>query len=371
MSLPFNLHNYSWDTGRRDFVAGATVAAIAIPQAMAYALIAGVDPRFGLYSAIVVTLIASIFGSSSHLINGPTNAISLVVFSSLIGFDARFDAYQAMFLLGVMVGITQILIAVFKLGDLTRYISESVVLGFMAGAGLLVAIGQIGNFLGVSKAGGGGHSVLVRLWETVTQSGPFNLCAIGLGLGTLLVALFLRRVTNKYKLPQMDMLVALIIAAVVATYFGWSTPKPDGKTVISVVGTVPAALPSFHIPEIKFEWVTHLLGSAVAISFLGLLEALAVAKSIATHTRQPLDYNRQCLAEGHRESSWRLLPVFAWLRFSDALGDQLSVRCHYPHVRHLCQYYRGHRRPRARAVCTFYPKVGAGRTSLHYRRPVD
>lgn len=299
MSLPFNLRfDYSADTARRDLVAGATVAAIAIPQAMAYALIAGVDPRFGLYSAIVVTLVASIFGSSSHLINGPTNAISLVVFSSLISFDARFDAYQAMFLLGVMVGVTQILIAVFKLGDLTRYISESVVLGFMAGAGLLVAIGQVGNFLGVAKAGGGGHSVLVRLWETVAQSGPYNLLAIGLGLGTLLAALLLRRVINQYKLPQMDMLVALIVASVVASLFGWSTPKPDGKTIISVVGTVPAALPLFHIPQINFEWVTRLGGSALAISFLGLLEALAVAKSIATHTRQPLDYNRQCLAEG-------------------------------------------------------------------------
>jgi SulP family sulfate permease len=299
MSLPFNLRfHYNADMARRDLVAGATVAAIAIPQAMAYALIAGVDPRFGLYSAIVVTLVASIFGSSSHLINGPTNAISLVVFSSLAGFDARFDAYQAMFLLGVMVGVIQILIAVFKLGDLTRYISESVVLGFMAGAGLLVAIGQVGNFLGVAKTGGGGHSVLVHLWETVAQSGPYNFLAIGLGFGTLVAALLLRRVINKYRLPQMDMLVALIIASVVATCFGWSTPKPDGKTIISVVGTVPAALPLFHIPEINFEWVSRLSGSALAISFLGLLEALAVAKSIATHTRQPLDYNRQCLAEG-------------------------------------------------------------------------
>jgi SulP family sulfate permease len=299
MSLPIKLgFNYSWDTARRDLVAGGTVTAIAIPQAMAYALIAGVDPRFGLYSAIVVTLVASIFGSSSHLINGPTNAISLLVFSALLGFDSRFDAYQAMFLLGVMVGVSQILIAVFKLGDLTRYISESVVLGFMAGAGVLVAIGQVGNFLGVSKMGGGDHSVLVRLWETVTQSGPYNLYAVSLGLGTLFAALLFRKFINKYKLPQMDMLVALIIAALVAAYFGWSIPKPDGKSIVSVVGTVPAALPSFHIAEIRFEWVIHLLGSAASIAFLGLLEALAVAKSIATYTRQPLDYNRQCLAEG-------------------------------------------------------------------------
>jgi sulfate permease, SulP family len=274
MSLPFNLSfPYSPIRARRDLVAGATVAAIAIPQAMAYALIAGVDPRFGLYSAIVVTLVASIFGSSSHLINGPTNAISLVVFSALAGFEARFDAYQAMFLIGIMVGVTQILISVFKLGDLTRYISESVVLGFMAGAGVLVAIGQVGNFLGVSKTGGG-HSVLLNLWETIAHSGPYNLVAIALGLGTLLTALVLRQILNRYKLPRMDMLAALIIASAVAAYFGWSTPRPDGKTIVSVIGTVPAALPSFHIPEINYDWVTHLLGSTTVFPFWGYLKHL-------------------------------------------------------------------------------------------------
>src|ERR1700689_1122156 len=114
--------NYSWTKARLDLLAGVTVAAISLPQAMAYALIAGVDPRFGLYSAIVVTLVASIFGSSSHLINGPTNAISSVVFSPLAFFapDARHDAVQAMFLLGFMIGIIQLVIAVFKLRDLTR-----------------------------------------------------------------------------------------------------------------------------------------------------------------------------------------------------------------------------------------------------------
>ena len=106
--------DYSWGKTRNDLLAGVTVAAISLPQAMAYAMIAGVDPRFGLYSAIVVTLVASIFGSSSHLINGPTNAISLVVFSALGFFnpDARLEAYQAMFLLGIMIGCIQILIAI-------------------------------------------------------------------------------------------------------------------------------------------------------------------------------------------------------------------------------------------------------------------
>ena len=87
MSNPFDFKSYTWATARNDLIAGATVAAIAIPQAIAYALIAGVDPKYGLYSAIVITIVASIFNSSSHLINGPTNAISLVVFSALASFD--------------------------------------------------------------------------------------------------------------------------------------------------------------------------------------------------------------------------------------------------------------------------------------------
>src|ERR1700729_658335 len=137
--------NYDRDKLRSDLIAGLTVAAVSLPQGITYALVAGVDPKFGVYSCIVVTFIASVFGSSSHLINGPTSAISLLVFSGLAFLDPenRTDLYEALFVLGVLVGAIQILIAVFKLGDLTRYVSESVIIGFMAGASLLLAIGQI------------------------------------------------------------------------------------------------------------------------------------------------------------------------------------------------------------------------------------
>jgi SulP family sulfate permease len=288
---------YGWSAARSDLVAGATVAAIAVPQAIAYALIAGVDPRYGLYSAIVITIVAAILGSSNHLINGPTNAISLVVFSALASFETRFDAYEALFLLAIVAGTVQILIAVLKLGDLTRYVSESVILGFMAGAGFLIGLGQVGNFIGAAKKGTEEQSVLVRTWLTVSGAN-LNPRAIGLGIGTIVVVLVLHRVIRRYKLPRIDMLAGLILASLVAAYFGWSTPAPSGKTIVSVVGAVPAALPSFHVPEIDVAWLGKTLRGALAIAFLGLLEALAVAKSIATYTRQPLDYNRQCLAEG-------------------------------------------------------------------------
>jgi SulP family sulfate permease len=289
---------YRWSSMRSDLVAGATVAAIAIPQAIAYALIAGVDPKFGLYSAIVITIVASLFNSSSHLINGPTNAVSLVVFGALISFDSRFDAYQALFLLGIMVGVIQIFIAVLRLGDLTRYVSESVVLGFMAGAGLLIALGQVGNFVGVSMRGPGDPSVIEQTWTIFAHGRPFNVYAIGVGTGTILLVLLLRRFINRYRLPKIDMLAGLVVASLVAAYFGWSVPGAGGKSLVATVGTVPAALPGFFIPLPDFGTISKLFTGALAISLLGLLEALAVAKSIAVYTRQPLDYNRQCLAEG-------------------------------------------------------------------------
>jgi sulfate permease, SulP family len=297
--LPFGL-TYSSAELRRDLLAGLTVAAISLPQAMAYALLAGVDPRFGLYSAIVVTAVASIFGSSSHLINGPTSAISLVVFSSLAFFDPdqRIEAAEAMFLLGAMVGAIQIFIAVFRLGDLTRYISESVILGFMSAAAVLLAIGQIGNALGVRDKGTGTQHVLYRLWLTLTEGDPVNTKAVAITAATLMLAMVSRKLVHRYRLPQMDMLVVLLIVALVAYVAGWSLPGSDGKTAIALAGTVQAGLPTLHIPSIKFSWVEHLAPDALAIAFLGLLEALAIAKSIANETRQTLDFNRQCLAEG-------------------------------------------------------------------------
>jgi len=292
--------DYSWTVARRDLLAGLTVAAISLPQAMAYALIAGVDPRYGLYSAIIVTFIASIFGSSSHLINGPTNAISLVVFSALAFFDpdAKASAAEAMFLLGVLVGIIQILIAVFRLGDLTRYISESVIIGFMAGAGFLIAVGQVGNFLGLHDKGNGHQPVLERFWLTLTQGGAVNLYALGIGAGTIVLVLALRWLVRRFGLPQVEMLTALIVAAGIAAFFGWSIPSAHGKSLLTVVGSVPASLPAPHIPDIQWSWIPNLTSSAFAIAILGLLEALAIAKSIAHRTGQRLDYNKQILAEG-------------------------------------------------------------------------
>ncbi|WP_400771311.1 SulP family inorganic anion transporter [Methylosinus sporium] len=285
---------------RKDFVAGMTVAAISLPQSMAYALIAGVDPRFGLYTAIVFTAIAGVLGSSNHLVNGPTGAVSLVVFGALafIDPDAKLDAYEAMFLLAVMMGVVQIAIAVTRLGDVTRYISESVVTGFIAGAAFLTIIGQVANALGVRAQGTGHQHVLYRLYLTLTQPAPFNVKAIAISGGAIAIAIAARYAVKRFRLPQIDMLFSLIALSFVAWLAGWSQGAPGAKPAIPLIEAVPAALPTPHIPEIEFGWFLDLASSAMAIGILGLLEALAIAKAIAHKTRQPLDYNRQCLAEG-------------------------------------------------------------------------
>jgi len=292
--------NYPWATARADAIAGLTVAAISLPQSIAYALIAGVDPRFGLYAAIVFTAVAGLLGSSKHLVNGPTGAVSLVVFSALafIDPDARVDAYEALFLLAALIGTVQILIAVFKLGDLTRYISESVVTGFIVGAASLTIIGQVANALGVKALGTGHQHVLWRLWLTLTQNSAPNLRAVSISVGAIVLAVLSRRLVRRYRLPQLDMFAVLVIVSGAAWAAGWSAHGGTAKPAIPLIEAVPASLPGFHIPQVQWHWFIDMSGSAVAIAVLGLLEALAIAKAIAHKSGQHLDYNRQILAEG-------------------------------------------------------------------------
>lgn len=293
--------SYSWNFLRRDLVAGATVASVAVPQAMAYALIAGLPPEYGLFTAIVVTAVGSVFGSSVHLINGPTNAISLVVFSAVAGLDLEVGGpsyLHAVFLLTILVAVIQIIFALIKLGDMTRYVSESVIIGFMTGAGILVALGQIHNLLGLRMQGDGHMHFVHRLWLTVFHGGPIHFPTLAVGLGTIVVVISIRKLGDWKRLELPDLLLGLLCMSLLVRIAAYLTPTAKSWARLEVVGAVPADLPSFLLPTIRADWIRHFTGSALAIALLGLLEAMAIAKSIAARTRQPLDFNQQCLAEG-------------------------------------------------------------------------
>lgn len=272
-------------------MAGLTVAAVAVPQAMAYAQIAGIPPRFGLYTAIVMTAVGALLDSSKQLINGPTNAISIAVLSALVGFS---DAHriEAAILLAFLVGSVQVGITLLRLGDLNRFISHAVIVGFTLGAAVLLVLDQIKNILGLPAAGTGEDPFLKRFWLTLSNIGQTHIPTLMIGLGTVCVALGIRWINERMRLRLPDLLLAVTSGAVAVWFFDL-----DEKGV-AIVGSIPAELPSFAWPVLEWGRVRSLMSSSLAIALLGLLEAIAMAKAIAGQTRQKLDINQQCLSEG-------------------------------------------------------------------------
>src|SRR5215475_8229583 len=188
---------------RRDLIAGLTVAAVALPQAMAYAQIAGLPPQYGLYTAIVMTAVGALLDSSKQLINGPTNAISIAVLSAMVGFSEP-ERIPAVILLALMVGVIQTGISLLRLGDLTRYVSHAVIVGFTLGAAVLLVLDQLKNLLGLPAAGSGEDHFLKRFALSVSNIGETNQTALVIGLGTIAIALALRWVNARFRLRLPD-----------------------------------------------------------------------------------------------------------------------------------------------------------------------
>jgi SulP family sulfate permease len=290
---------YDWSMLRRDVVAGLTVATVAVPQAMAYALLAGVSPVYGLYTAIVMTALASLFGSSPHLINGPTNAISLVVFGIVAGVGTGpDDPHRAglVALLAVLAGLIQIALSLFKLGGLARHVSEAVVLGFMAGAGVLVALTQVPTVLGLQSTGACDDHLLYRLWQTCSRGGAADVRPLAISMGTLALVGGLHWLNVRLRVRVPEVLLSLVL---VSSLVGLLHLAPAGGPFGRL--HVESGLPTPRLPVPPDDWWGQLGavgGGAMAIALVGLVEALAMARSLADWTGQSLDYNRQCLAEG-------------------------------------------------------------------------
>ena len=290
-----SLRNYSWSTFRRDLFAGTTVAAVAVPQAIAYAMIFNMPAEYGLYTAIVMTVVGSLLASSKQLINGPTNVISIAMLSALavLPADVSKDRWiEAAILMAFLVGSIQTAIALLRLGDLSRYISHAVIVGFTAGASMLLILDQLKNALGLKSQGDPHDHFLKRFWLTMTEGGNVHWISLAIAVGTIAVTLGLRRVNRKFKILLPDLLLAIILSGFVVWMFNL------GSQGVKLVDKVPPKLPGFGVPLLDFEVIRNLAGSATAIALLGMLEAIAMSKSLAARSRQKLDINQQCLSEG-------------------------------------------------------------------------
>lgn len=298
-----SLRHYSLRVLALDTMAGLTVAAVAVPQAMAYAQIAGIPPQYGLYTAIVMTAVGALFDSSRQLINGPTNAISIAILSALVGFGEA-ERISAAILLALLVGAVQTGITLLRLGDLTRYISHAVIVGFTVGASTLLVLDQLKNLLGLPSLGTGDDHFLKRFWLTLSNIGQTNHTTLLIGLATIGIALALRWINLRLRIRLPELLLAVISAA--AIVWAWELDQQGVK----IVGTIPAKLPSFELPYVEWSRVRALAGSSLAIALLGLLEAIAMAKAIAAQTGQKLDINQQCLSEGVANLTGSLFQCF-------------------------------------------------------------
>lgn len=280
--------NYKKEYLSKDFIAALTVTVVGIPQYMAYALIAGVNPVYGLYGGIIAAIIGSAFGCSNQLITGPTNAICLLTASAMIRYMGLPNAYPMLFLMTFMVGVLQILYGAIKLGKVIDFVSHTVLVGFTAGAGVLIALGQVNTLLGMSIKNSAAMSTMEKMYYIITHTNQINYYAAGLGLLTMVIIIVCKKISKN--LPG-----ALIgIVAPIFFILVFSLEKKGVK----LTGTIPSSLPPFKMVQFSLTSMKDMFSGAFAISIIGLVEAISISKAISTNTRQKIDSNVEFIGQG-------------------------------------------------------------------------
>lgn len=269
---------------RCDLLAGLTGALIVLPQGIAYAAIAGLPPEFGLYCAVGPTIVAALFGSSWHLVSGPTAAISIVVFSTLapLATPGSLEYVSLALALGLMVGLIQLGIGISRLGQLAHYISHSVIVGFTSGAAFLIAASQLKHFFGLQGMHASGF--FGQLWEAAMALPSAKWDVTLVGATALLVACAVQRIRKG--LPHM--IIAMAVASVVGAVIGG----------VPTVGALPGALPVLSLPAVSLFNVGELSISALIIAVLAITEAIAISRAVSLRSGQNIDCNQEIIGQG-------------------------------------------------------------------------
>ena len=269
-----------------DLFAACAVTAMAIPQGVAYAMIAGLPPVMGLYAGCIPTIIGSLFRSSRHVVTGPTNAVSLLV-GTTIAANANLDPWNTALLLSLCVGTIQVAAGALRLGVLVDYISAPVVAGYITGAGILIGVGQLPNLTGSPGVRG---NVIDQLLGWGTALHEAQMAPLVIGIATALFIVLVRLVSRK--IPTA--ILALGIATTV-TYLAGIGPEL-GVVRILDQQPVPAGLPALTVP--RLDDLFSLIPAAIAATVLSLVESSAVARALASRTGQRLDLSAEFLGQG-------------------------------------------------------------------------
>lgn len=279
-------------TLKADLIAGFTCAVVALPQGVAFAVIAGMPPQYGLYASMVPAMVAALFGSSWLLVSGPTTAASLVLFSSLSLYAVPGTPEYVQLALAVtfMVGLIQLSMGLVRFGSLVNFISHSVIVGFTAGAAILIMASQAKHFFGLSYQNSGEFGAIVKNFLFHIKDMQFPTVAVG--LVTVATGMACRKIKPSIPYLLISMLAGSLAALLIAPVSG------TGNSGIAMVGALPATVPPLSLPEITLENIRRLIPTALALALFALTEALSIARSLADKTGRDLDGNQEFIGQG-------------------------------------------------------------------------
>ncbi|HEY5225220.1 MAG TPA: SulP family inorganic anion transporter [Methylovirgula sp.] len=277
-------------TLRSDALAGLLGAVLALPQGIAFATLAGLPPQYGIYSAIVPCAVAALFGSSHHVISGPTNANSLALFAALSPLAIPGSPHYIAFALAVtgLVGIMQLAVGGFRLGWVTDFIAPAVLLGFMSGAAILIGLYALPDLLGLNLPDT--HGVFAVLSGLSAKIQYFNPSAVIVAVSTFAVTIGMARLSRRLPFMLMGIVAGLAVSELLARYPSWPS--------MSRVGTIPSILPSLSLPSMSLARLPEFVSIAGALSIVALGQSVSIAKALAQRSGQRLDVNREFIGQG-------------------------------------------------------------------------
>lgn len=277
---------------RADFIAGLTGAIVVLPQGVAFATIAGMPPQYGLYAGMIPAIIAALFGSSRHLVSGPTTAASVVLFSALSihAIPGSPDYVTLALTLTFMVGVFQLVLGLARMGALVNFISHSVIVGFTAGAAILIAAKQLKYFFGV-EMDNGGHltDLLLRFFQHVESINPY---AVLIASVTLLAGI----ITKKWMKRIPYMVVAILAGSLLSV--GLNAWLGEHVTHIATVGALPDSFPPLSMPVLTLENIKMLAPAALAVTLFALTEAVSIGRSMAARGGYSINGNQEFIGQG-------------------------------------------------------------------------
>ena len=277
---------------RSDLTAGLTGAVVVLPQGVAFATIAGMPPEYGLYAGMVPAIIAALFGSSWHLVSGPTTAASIVLFSSLSVYAEPGSAeYVTLALtMTLMVGLIELGLGLARMGALVNFISHSVIVGFTAGAAILIASKQLKNFFGVEIPRGGHlHDVLISFWGEIAHINGYVTIVAAV---TLLSGIAVKRWLPRLPYLIVAMVAGSVVSMLINQIFGSET------TGIATVGALPSSLPPLSSPSFSLDTIKNLAPASLAVTLFALTEAVSIGRSLGARSGQRIDGNQEFIGQG-------------------------------------------------------------------------